>query len=246
MHRTIRPLGLLLPLVVLWACAKEAPPSPAVPWPAPRTVLVVEHHVDQVPLRADTVQYVNAAGHAYSVTRLEYYLSGLTLLGAPGTPDHPIAGPWYINGSAVNSHDLGALPAGQYAGATMQLGLPASLNLSGALPATMTNVNMAWPGPMGGGYHFMKFEGHFIHNGQPTGFAMHLGRNENLVHCAMPGQFLLDGTADTLVLRFNLNEVFRTPHTYDLVTGTQSMGSMMLMGLLRDNISDAFTLEHRP
>ncbi|MBP8822437.1 MAG: hypothetical protein KBH07_02190 [Flavobacteriales bacterium] len=212
----------------------------------PRTVLLVEHRVDQVPLQYGTMLYTNEAGHVYSVSRLEYFLSELVLVGAAGTPDHVVAGPWYINGALGNAFDLGVLPPGSFSGATVQLGLPPALNLSDALPATMAHVNMAWPGPMGGGYHFLKFEGHFLHNGSPTGFAMHLGRNENLVHGAMPGAFTRDGTADSLVLRFNLNEVFRSPHTYDLVTGTQSMGSMVLMGLLRDNTADAFSLEHRP
>ena len=243
MRRCVLPL---LPLVTLFSCVKDGPAVPEdMPLP-PRSVLLVEFHVDGSPLRPDTVIYTNEMGHAYSITRVEQYFSGLTLLGAVGTADHVIEGPWYINAEEVDHFDLGELPVGDYTGATVQLGLPPALNVTGVLPATLANVNMAWPEPMGGGYHFMKFEGHFIHNGTPDGFAMHMGLNDNLVHCAMPGPFSLGGTADTLVLRFNLNEVFRTPHTYDLATGNQSMGSMMLMGLLRDNSADAFTLEHRP
>ena len=49
-----------------------------------------------------------------------------------------------------------------------------------------------------------------------------------------------------MALRFNLNELFRTPHDYDLVNGNYSMGSMMLMTQLKENAADAFTLEYRP
>jgi len=227
-------------------CAKEDRQMPG-PAPAPaHAVLALEHQVDGQDFRYDTVQYTNEAGQVYGITHLEYYLSQLTLAGAAGTPDQVIPGPWYVNGMNANRFDLGPLPAGTYTGATVQLGLSPALNQTGALPGTLENLLMAWPAPMGGGYHFMKFEGHFLLNGQPTGFAMHLGRDENLVHCTMQQPFTLAGAKDTLVLRFNLNEVFRSPHTYDLATGNQSMGSMALMGLLRDNCADAFTLEHRP
>lgn len=238
---------LLLLLALAVAACKKDGPAPPQPQPVPTaSTLLLEHEVDSMGLAFDSILYVNAAGHAYGVTRLEYYLSGLTLLGSPGTPDLEIPGPWYVNAESQTAFQLGALPGGTYSGVAVQLGLPPGLNQTGALPATLENLNMAWPDPMGGGYHFMKFEGHFIHNGTAAGFAMHLGRNEQLVHCSMPATFTLDGTADTLALRFNLNEVFRNPHTYDLATGNQSMGSMVLMGLLRDNCADAFTFAHRP
>ncbi|MBK7240973.1 MAG: hypothetical protein IPI00_12535 [Flavobacteriales bacterium] len=47
-------------------------------------------------------------------------------------------------------------------------------------------------------------------------------------------------------LRFNLNELFRTPHDYDLLNGNYSMGSMMLMTQLKENAADAFTLNTYP
>ena len=239
---------ILCATAILSACDKDED-TPAPPMAAPvstNTTLLVEHHVDDAPLVYDVVAFTNAAGHQYSVSRLQYYLSELTLLGSNGTPDHTITGPFYINGTATNSFDLGTLPVGSYSGATMLLGLPPALNLTGALPSLIENINLAWPEPMGGGYHFMKFEGHFLDAGTPTGFAMHIGRNENLPTCAMAQSIAFNGNAGKLVLRFNLNEVFRTPNTYDLSTGNYSMGSMMLMALLRDNCADAFTMETRP
>lgn len=213
---------------------------------APHVLLVPGHHVDDEEAAFDSIRYMNEAGHAYSITRLEYYLSGLVLKGAGTTADHAVDGAWYINGRQADAVDLGELPAGQYEGIQVQLGLPADLNQTNALPNTMENVNMAWPIPMGGGYHFMKIEGHFIHQGQSSGFAMHLGRNEHLVACNLPGPFAIGDGGGRLTLRFNLNEVFRGPHTYDLATGNQSMGSDSLMALLRDNCTSAFTFTFEP
>ena len=42
---------------------------------------------------------------------------------------------------------------------------------------------MAWPTAMGGGYHFMKVEGHYLDTSNTIqGFAIHLGKNNNLVN----------------------------------------------------------------
>ena len=243
-------LPLLASIILLSSCQKDEATAP-VDVPVPQntsTFLAIEHHVDASALEFDTIAYINAAGHAYSVTRLEYYISAIILRGAPccGTRDHMIPGPFLINGTMPERFDLGTLPAGEYMGATMLLGLPPELNITGGLPNSLANVNMAWPVMMGGGYHFMKLEGHFLNGTTPTGYAMHIGLNDNLPQCSMPQSFALSGTSGTLTLRFNINEVFRDPNTYDLASGSYSMGSMMLMGLLKENCANAFTISHQP
>ncbi|MBK7086346.1 MAG: hypothetical protein IPH53_17500 [Flavobacteriales bacterium] len=140
------------------ACQKDEDDPPA---PTPTSVAValkVEHHMDGVPLIFDTILYTTAAEHAYSVSRLEYYLSEIILFGAGSTPNDTLRGPYYVNGSGTTSFTVGELPAAEYSGAALLLGLPQELNVTGGLPNTMENVNMAWPDPMGGGYHFIKFE----------------------------------------------------------------------------------------
>jgi hypothetical protein len=237
-------------VAILLGCSKEDPDPPALPSTPPSaitTTLRLEHYIDGAPLLYDTVIYANEAGHVYSVSRLEYYISAIRMMTADCCDEElMIPGPFYINALSDTQFDLGIIPSGTYTGIELKLGLTPDLNITGALPNTMENVNMAWPTPMGGGYHFMKYEGHFLNSGVPTGFAMHLGRNENLPTCTATGEFQVNDSAHTMVLSFNLNEVFRTPHTYDLATGSYSMGSMMLMGLLRDNCTDAFTIEIEP
>ncbi len=240
---------LLLITMLIFGCKKEDPAPEPTPTPAPPSVvhrLELVHHIDGEPLHFDSLIYVNEAGHQYSVTRLQYYVSEVVLHGTGGTTDHNIPGPYYIDGRGGNSFDLATIPSGTYGGASLLLGLSPEQNITNALPNTMENVQMAWPEPMGGGYHFLKFEGHFINAGNSTGFAMHIGKNEHLPHCDAPGAFAISGAAAKLILKFDLNEVFRSPHTYDLAAGNYSMGSPALMALLRDNCADAFTIHVEP
>lgn len=166
--------------------------------------------------------------------------------GANATPNDTLHGPFHMASATPKEFSLGALAAGDYSGAELLLGLTPTLNFTGGLPNTMDNINMAWPDPMGGGYHFIKFEGHFTNLSASVGFAMHIGNNMNLPQAQTTQPFALDGASGTLALRFNLNELFRTPNDYDLANGNYSMGSMALMTQLKENAADAFTLEYRP
>ncbi len=246
LHRLLLPSALLA--LVVTGCKKEeaAPPNTDTTVPTDTAVLSVSHVVDGLPLTYDTLLYTNEAGTLYSVTRVEYYLSELVLIGTGGSANDTLHGPWYVNAAGVTDFDLDSLRAGTYSGATMLLGLPPALNITGALPNTIENINMAWPEPMGGGYHFIKFEGRFVSEGTTPGFAMHIGKNAFLPHCELQQGFTITGTGGKLLLTFNLNEVFRTPNTYDLAAGNYSMGNMDLMGQLRDNCANAFTIAYQP
>lgn len=202
--------------------------------------------VDGIPLLLDSMMYINEAGESFGVSLVEYYLSELVLMGTGDTPNDTIHGPWYIDAASTTGFHIGHLTPGTYSGASLLLGLPPSLNISGALPNTLENINMAWPDPMGGGYHFMKFEGHFISGGDINGFAMHIGGNAFLPVCTAEQDFTITGSSGTLQLTFNLNEVFRGPHAYSLADGNYSMGDPVLMGMLKENIADAFTIQFLP
>ena len=243
LQRLLLPSALLALLVT--GCKKEEadPPTPVASAPA---ILSVSHVVDDRSLTYDTLLYTNEAGTLFSVTRLEYYLSELVLIGTGSTANDTLHGPWYVNAAEVSDFNLSILRAGTYSGATMLLGLQPALNLTDSLPNTIANINMAWPEPMGGGYHFIKFEGHFVSGGAQVGYAMHVGKNDFLPQCDLPQGFTITGSGGKLLLTFNLNEVFRTPHTYDLSAGNYSMGNMALMTQLKENCANAFTIAYQP
>lgn len=227
------------------SCKKDGPPPPVGEVPAPVTLRLF-HLVDGAPVQYDTMAYTNEAGNTYSITHLEYYLSELVLIGSGTSPNDTLNGPWLVDANGGTEFETDRVKAGTYSGAKVLIGLPPALNITGALPNTIANIHMAWPDLMGGGYHFIKFEGHFTGSSGLSGFAMHVGNNEFLAECNMPGSFTTNGNGGTIELRFNLNEVFRTPHVYDLDSGNYSMGNMVLMGRLRDNCADALAFQYLP
>lgn len=204
----------------------------------------VSHHVDGNAMAFDTLQYLNASDNLYSVTRLQYYLDGITFIGTSGNDDHLLTDAILVDGRLPLDFNVGGVPVGEYSGIVLTIGIVPDRNCTGCLPPTVPNVLMAWPDPMGGGYHFMKFEGHFRANGgtgAQHGFAIHLGDNGAQGQCTLMQPFIVTEVGGTVHLSFNLNEVFHGPNLYDMDTLTYTMGNMPAMQLVAANLANAFT-----
>ena len=204
----------------------------------------ISHEVDAQPLRMDSIAYQNEAGNPYSVTRLEYYLSDFTFIRPDGSSERVELTHYCNPRKAESLHFDLEVTEGNYSALEFVLGIPAERNVSYTLPATSENINMSWPENMGGGYHFMKLEGHFIDNQQKEkGFAMHLGMNQWLVHIRLDHNMDFKGNQNPVGLSMNINEWFRNPHTYDFnIQGNYTMGIDSLMGKLSENGADVFTI----
>ena len=96
---------------------------------------------------------------------------------------------------------------------------------------------MAWPDVMGGGYHFMKLEGHFKKPAdQPAGYAMHLGDNGYQVDLSFPIEFEITTEGITLVADIDAMQWFTNPYDFDFdVDGNYTMGIGPLMDKLTQN-----------
>jgi hypothetical protein len=188
--------------------------------------------------------YVNDAGNPYMVDQLLYYVSDITFHKANGMSwTDPAVHYIDVRDPSTLSFDLAGVPAGQYSSCTMLLGVPISKNVAGGLPPTMENNYMVWPEIMGGGYHFMKFEGYFRADTVNYGFAVHLGKNGFQSQAYSPVSLQLTGAHHEARIDLNLNEFFRTPYTYNLDTdGNYTMGDSLLMKRISDNAMDAFSV----
>ena len=141
--------------------------------------LIFEHHWDGSPIKIDgTTQYRNAAGNILTFDNLEYLISDLTIAGI--RVEHPLV--HYINNDTANSIMLLTyqFPTGNYNNISFTFGLNADQNITNLHP----NLSrMAWPVPMGGGYHYMMIDGKWSNEGETTnqGFGLHLGALERII-----------------------------------------------------------------
>lgn len=238
-------IALLAIASLFFSCKKDKDENAPTPTPTVSTVTFnLQHQVDGTPMVYNTQWYNHpAGGYTYSVTRLFYYISDVRLVRSDSSTvllkDYQ-----YVDAEQAQycTFSVSSVPIGDYIGLQLNIGLDSILNQTDALPATAENQGMEWPIPMGGGYHFMKFEGYYLDSLQ-HGFAMHLGRNQNLVKTRVWQRVAIQSAAQTLNLSMNMNEWFRNPSVYDFnIDGSSSMGSMSAMMKLAMNGGDVFIL----
>lgn len=195
--------------------------------------------VDGAPLAFDTLRYINDAGEQYSVTRLEYFLSNFRFY-KNGLPLFSKDTTIYVNARNTGSFLLRQLPAGSFDSIACYIGIDSANNVHGNLPQTTEIVGMEWPDMMGGGYHFLKLEGHWQDTAGTPGYAMHLGTNMMLVHAGSSvGYTVRSGATNSINLVMNLNEWYRNPANYSFdQDGVYTMGDMMLMTKIAHNGAD--------
>lgn len=234
----------ILGISMFYSCKKDDDVDPA-PVNSNSLIVNLDYEVDGQSLLFDTLRYTNDAGSLYGVSRLWYYLSQVYLV----KPDSSLVflkNYQFVDArvSATNRIELKGIPSGTYIGMKFNIGLDSLQNISNALPVTTENLNMEWPVQMGGGYHFMKYEGHFNDSTGTHGFAMHLGVNAYLVKCSLWSPLQISDGTSNINMIMNLNEWFRNPDIYDFnIDGNYSMGVMSAMIKLSQNGTDVFTIQ---
>lgn len=222
-------------LFTLSACRKEL----VLP-PVTTLRIDLQHKVGSVHLAFDSLMYENKAGESYSVTKLNYYLSGICFYKNRQlvfTVD-TIA---YIDARTGRySFRIADIPAFTYDSVSYFIGVPLPYNEHGKLTSTYENVAMEWPDMMGGGYHFLKLEGHWKDTGSISGYAIHLGTNA----CLVKGGHKISGhtrqgVENVIGLSMDINEWLEAPHTYSFKSdGVYTMGDAILMQRISENGRD--------
>jgi hypothetical protein len=206
----------------------------------------INYNIDGKPLAFDTIMYTNDAGNNYSVTRLQYYISGLKFY-KDGELKYSTNDIFYIDAkvNSTNTISIKNIPSYAYDYVTFYIGIDNASNIHGNIPSTAENVAMEWPDMMGGGYHFIKLEGHYKENNQNIGFAMHLGNKDMQPTCAVyKTVYAAANRTSGFNLNMNINEWFRNPYTYNFSTdGVYTMGNMMLMNKIKSNGNDVFSAD---
>lgn len=232
-------IGVLLGFVVAlgYGCKKGTSTIPG------QIRMIITYKVDDLPLVFDTIAFRNRAGEQYSVERLTYYLSDFRFY-KNNSKIYEIDTILYEDAHDTStSHPILYVPYNNYDSVAFLIGIDSLHNITGALPPTLQNNEMVWPDPMGGGYHFIRLEGHWRDITGVVGYTIHLGMNSYQVHAGVGHALNVESdAAGMLKMVMNVNEWFSNPHTYSFnADGVYTMGIDSLMQKIRDNGTDVFT-----
>jgi hypothetical protein len=202
----------------------------------------------------DIIKYNNLAGNNHSISHLQYLVSDIRFYKADGdsitTESHNLID--FDNTNSFTYEITENLDEGDYTGIGFVLGLEENDNTSG-MHNDLNSANWSWPESLGGGYHFMKFEGKFIDSNTDTSsFAYHYGTareititdtifHPNHTFINISQAFTISDDA-TITLNFNFDELFKNPNTWDL----NSYSSMLMMNynaqtMMRENAQSVFS-----
>lgn len=268
-------LGFAL-LAGLMACEEDDPSRPSVSCQEeaaseaddPSIQLRFVHRAGATPLAAGVLEHENQAGNPYSVDKLEYLLTDVTLVETTAKAALPFCTPVHVDAFDAGTHDvtLGQVPPGTYDQLRIRWGVEASNNESGNLSSEFDG--MLWPAMNGGGYHCMRFEGDYTTTGSQVpgdaSFALHMGKLDRFDQVT-DGAVLL--TLDDLQFTAESGGVYRIEIVvdvdafmddplYDLEApgdvdngnggffplAFPTMPSHLAQGLMRDNMGNVFSV----
>lgn len=213
-----------------------------------------DHMVDGKGVVYNDIRYQNDAGNQYSIMTLRYFISDIRLHQYDGNVVKLDTFHYRdVDIPDTRTLTIQNIPNGQYNYISFIFGLDSIKNKDFALPPTLEYNNMEWPIPMGGGYHYMKFEGRYIlNNGETGSFNTHTGRlktmegtmHENFFQVNLPeSAFAMNDDNWEMQVYMNLNEWYREPYIYDIETyGPAIMNNQQAQQILKENGADAFSL----
>ncbi len=212
--------------------------------------LIFNHYAGADPVIYDSLRYRNKAGEEWSVTRLSYLVSDLSLQREDGTWISGLDSVAWMNATTRRQTlSQSGVPAGKYQALRFQVGIDPKDNASDPstraadhpLNPNLCGLHWSWQG----GYIFMALEGLFrSQNGQPAGYALHLARDPYRTEIRLRLELDLQNET-TIPLVFDvsalLDGVKNISFTKDGAT-THSKDGDSLAIALKENLPQAFSI----
>lgn len=198
----------------------------------------------------DATVFTNEMGHELKIARIRYLLSRITLTHTDGT---------VYNVSDYNLIDL-SIPSTSIFDTGMQIpegtytvSFTHGFNEEDNIDAEYEDLNTAswnWPEMLGGGYHFLQFDGMYDVNTTPMPFNYHNGTarvnpgefEQNFVNIA-PTNTIAINAGSIVDIQMNIAEWFKNPYTWDLdVYNTPLMPNYDAQKLMQDNAATVYSV----
>lgn len=203
----------------------------------------------------NTIQYTNENGQELSIERLRYLISDVTFTKDDGQI-FTLDGYNLVdvtNSSGAIYNEVLEVPVGNYTSVAFTFGFDNEDNIDGVYQ-DLNSVSFNVPIMMGGGYHYMQFDGKYIdENDTEKGFNYHAiravdnpGANPTFPQDTFfevdLGPVTIINTV-TLEVQMNIAEWFKNPHTWNLNDlDTVLMPNSAAQIMMHDNGQSVFSL----
>lgn len=242
-------LGVCALIFGVTSCKKDSNnPQPGEPATSASVTLVMENEVDGAPVVLGGIKYTNLAGNEFGVDLLKYYVTNVILVNENGS-EYKAGNYDLVDASVTGSGNisLGNVPNGKYTFLRFLIGVDSARNHNGAQDGALDPIHgMIWT--WNTGYIFLKHEGSYKNsNGETKQLAFHFGSDRARTAIMLPVAMEVKGVQKKIVVKFNLNELYKTPYTIDFNVDNnhQSSGTppeLLWVDKTQSNMMDAFTL----
>jgi len=204
----------------------------------------------------DDLIFINEAGQTFSLEKLVYFISRVTLVRTDG-PNFINGEVAYIDASrGLNERrvSFANVPVGTYNHVRFTFGLNNADNVTDGLvgksvinASSQDVLNMAWPEPLGGGYHYMMMEGKFRDVSSPDtlNYTTHTGRsgtvdNSFTIDLEIRPVTLKQGERWIVEIFHAFRQWYENPNLYALPANAMIMNDPAAQTALKENGSTVF------
>ena len=199
-----------------------------------------------------TETLTNANGEVINMTRIRYLVSKLQLVNSNGIT-YSFDGYKFTDLEDTNTYDFtpenNTIPTGTY---TLKFvwGFNEEDNIDGEY-LDLNSASWNWPTMLGGGYHFLQFDGMYNVDTTPSPFNFHNGTarvsmdvfEQNFAIIELVTPIIVTNNA-TINVSMNIAEFFKNPNTWDLnVLDTPLMPNYDAQKMMQQNVMNVFNLE---
>ncbi|WP_439129933.1 MbnP family protein [Polaribacter sp.] len=215
----------------------------------PSVNIIFTHNWDGTPITEqdfNQFKFTNANGEKLSIERLRYLVSNISL---NGNKNYFLVNVGENSGQEITISDI----ADSNKKLTFTFGFKDEDNIDGVYQF-LNSVNFNVPPELGGGYHYMQFDGKYLDiNNQETGFNYHAIR---AVDKTDPDNLIFEDTSfevdlgriefkenATIEIKVNIAEWFKNPNTWNLnELNTVLMPNFEAQKLMSANGKSVFSL----
>ncbi len=198
------------------------------------------------------LKYTNQFGNVLSISKLRYLISNIELQTSKGQTI-PLKNYLLVDVTTNENTSFSVtVPQNTYIGLSFVFGFNEIDNIDGAYK-DLNSTSWNWPEMLGGGYHFMQFEGKYEDSGMESPFAYHHGTarastgvfEQNYFNVELDGFSI--NSEKNIYINMNISEWFKNPNTWDLNQySINLMPNYDAQKMMNQNGKTVFSLSENP